>query len=205
MRYTGPKNRLARREGIDLSLKTAGSKSQSNLLKRLNMIPGQHGAGRHKKATDYGVQLREKQKLKRIYNITEKQMKNYFKKAKKTKGNTSESMIRYLEFRLDNVLYKLGLAPTRGASRQLVGHGHVIVNNKKVTIPSYQVKQEDVVTLKGTSEKIPYVATSAARKDIVITEWLKREATSGKVVGAPTLETFMDDVNLQLVVEFYSR
>lgn len=205
MRYTGPKNRLARREGIDLSLKTSGSKSQSNLLKRLNVIPGQHGGGRMKKLTDYGVQLREKQKLKRIYNITEKQMKNYFGKAKKTKGNTAESMIKFLEFRLDNVVYKLGLAPTRGAARQLVGHGHIAVNDKKVTIPSYQVKPNDAVTIKESSAKIPYVALSLSRKDIIIAPWLEREAITGKIVGSPNLETFKDDVNLQLVVEFYSR
>jgi len=112
MRYKGPKNKLARREKTDLSLKTAGSKSQSNLLKRINIIPGEQGTRRSRKLTDYGIQLREKQKLKRVYGLTEKQMKNYFIKASRVKGNTTEVMLEFLEKRLDNVLYRLCFSPT---------------------------------------------------------------------------------------------
>ncbi len=205
MRYTGPKNRLARREGVDLSLKTVGSKSHSNLLRRLNIVPGQHGASRRRKLTDYGIQLREKQKLKRIYGLTEKQMKNYFKKASKTLGNTSEILIQHIERRLDNVAYKLGFAPTRAAARQLVSHGHVLVNQKKVTIPSFEVRLGDVVNLDEKATKIPYITQILEKKDFILAPWLEKQGTIGKMIHLSGQEYFKDDVNLQLVVEFYSR
>jgi len=205
MRYTGPKNRLARREGVDLSLKTVGSKSHSNLLRRLNIVPGQHGASRRRKLTDYGIQLREKQKLKRIYGLTEKQMKNYFKKASKTLGNTSEILIQHIERRLDNVAYKLGFAPTRAAARQLVSHGHVLVNQKKVTIPSFEVRLGDVVNLDEKATKIPYITQILEKKDFILAPWLEKQGTNGKMIHLSGQEYFKDDVNLQLVVEFYSR
>lgn len=205
MRYIGPRNKLARREGIDLGLKTTGSKSQSNLLRRLNIPPGQHGASRRRKTTDYGLQLREKQKLKRLYGITERQMKNYFKKASKTLGNTAELLIRHIEHRLDNVVFKLGLAPTRASARQLVTHGHVRVNNKKATIPSIEVKIGDVISLKEESIKIPYIMQAVEKKDFIVSPWLARQGAIGKVVNLSGQEYFTDDINLQLVVEFYSR
>lgn len=205
MRYTGPKNRLARREKTDLSLKTVGSKAQANLLRRLNLPPGQHALSRQRKLTDFGVQLREKQKLKRIYGLTEKQMKNYFNKAKKSLGNTSEQLIQLLECRLDNCIYKLGLAPTRASARQLVTHGHARINGKKVSIPSFQVGLGDIVSIKTKTQKIPYVLQSMEKKDIVLPEWLKREGTSGKISAMPLLTHFTDEVNTQLVIEFYSR
>jgi small subunit ribosomal protein S4 len=206
MRYTGPKNRLARREGIDLNLKTPGTKTHSNLLKRINILPGQHGAGRQKKLTDYGIQLREKQKLKRVYSVTEKQMSNYFEAASKTLGNTAEFLSAHLERRLDNVVYRLGFAPTRASARQLVGHGHMTVNGKVVSIPSFAVKVGDVITFKkDTSAKIPYIAQSLEKKDLVLPSWLEKKATSGKVTNKPEHSDIKDEINLQLVVEFYSR
>ena len=206
MRYTGPKNRLARREGIDLGLKTPGTKAYSSLTRKLNILPGQHGGARRKKLTDYGVQLREKQRMKRMYGITERQMKNYFKKASKMMGNTADILIQILERRLDNVIYKLGLAPTRSSARQLVTHGHMQVNNKKVTIPSYLIKEGDIISFhKKKSINIPYISQMLEKKDIVIPEWLMREGPVGKIVRFPKKEDLREDINLQLVVEFYSR
>jgi len=206
MRYTGPKNRLARREGIDLGLKTPGTKSYSSLTWRLNIVPGQHGASHRKKPTDYGVQLREKQRLKRMYGITERQMKNYFKKATKMLGNTAEFLIQMLERRLDNVVYKLNLAPTRSSARQLVAHGHIKINDKKVNIPSYLVGVGDVIAFsKEKSIKIPYINQLLEKKDVIIPEWLAREGPLGKVMRIPKREDLKEDINLQLVVESYSR
>jgi|SRR3989344_913590 len=206
MRYTGPRNRLSRREGIDLGLKTVGSKAQSNLLRKIGIIPGQHGKSRIKKSSDYGVQLREKQKLKRMYGITESQMKIYFKKANKKVGNTAEHLINTLERRLDNVVFKLGFAPTRASARQLVGHGHILVSSKKVTIPSYLISQNDMITFKKEkTTKIDYIAPLLEKKDFVVVSWLTRQGTTGKVVGNPELTHFQEEVNLQSVVEFYSR
>lgn len=206
MRYTGPRNRLARREGIDLGLKTVGSKAQSNLMRKIGIIPGQHGKSRIAKKSDYGVQLREKQKLKRMYGITESQMKIYFGHASKKVGNTAEHLINYLERRLDNVIYKLGFAPTRASARQLVTHGHVNVSSKKVSIPSYIVDVEDEISFKiDKTLKIPYIASIVSKKDFIVTPWLKREGAVGKVVNIPDLTHFSEEINLQSVVEFYSR
>lgn len=206
MRYNGPKNRIARREGLDLNFKTAGSKSQSNLLKKLNIIPGEHGKARQRKLTDYGIQLREKQKIKRIYGITERKMSNYFEEASRTQGNTAEFLSILLERRLDNAIYRLGFAPTRAAARQLVNHGHFKINNKKVSIPSYQVKIKDVIEFKREkTAKIPYVEAQLERKDITIPAWFERKATIAKVIALPQKEDAPVDINLQQVVEFYSR
>jgi small subunit ribosomal protein S4 len=206
MRYTGPKNRLARRVGIDLGLKTPGTKSYSSLARRLNIVPGQHGASHRKKLTDYGTQLREKQRLKRLYGVTEKQMKNYFKKSSKKFGNTADFLIQILEGRLDNVVYKLSLAPTRSSARQLVVHGHIKINNKKVTIPSCLVEVGDIIAFnKEKSVKIPYISSLLEKKDVIIPDWLVREGPVGKVIRIPKKEDLKEDINLQLVVEFYSR
>lgn len=206
MRYTGSKNKLARREGIDLGLKTPGSKAQSSLLRRLNITPGQHGASRKKKVTDYGSQLREKQKLKRIFGISETQMHNYYKRAKKMEGNTAELLIQFLQRRLDNVVYILKLAPTRASARQLVNHGHVTVNNKKVSIASYQTSVGDVINFgKDKTAKIPAIAEIIARKDDAPVTWIKRKGIAGKIESIPPLSDFSEDVVLQSVIEFYSR
>ncbi|OGK19698.1 30S ribosomal protein S4 [Candidatus Roizmanbacteria bacterium RIFCSPHIGHO2_02_FULL_40_13b] len=206
MRYTGSKNKLARREGIDLSLKTPGSKAQSSLLRRLNITPGQHGASRKRKITDYGAQLREKQKLKRVYGISETQMKNYFAKANKTEGNTGELLIQALERRLDNSVYRLKFAPTRASARQLVNHGHVTVNSKKVSIASYQIVKGDVIEFRrGKTAKIPYIQEILEKKDTMPSVWLNKKGTVGKVAEYPTLNDFTEEIELQSVIEFYSR
>lgn len=206
MRYIGPKNKLARREGIDLSLKTQGSKSQSNLLRRLNIPPGQHGTTRFRKRTEYGKQLREKQKVKRTYGLTETQLKKYFELAQSELGNTAELLFAQLETRLDNIVYRLGLAPTRAAARQLVNHGHISVNDKKVTIPSYIVKIGDVVKFrKAKTEVIPYITSYMAQSEEMVPDWLSRKAAIGKITAKPTEVHVSADFNLQSVIEFYSR
>jgi len=206
MRYTGPRNRLARREGQDLGLNTLGSKSQASLLRRLNIIPGQKPNSRPSKMTEYGTQLREKQKLKRIYGVSESQLRMYFEKANHLEGNTAHLLIQMLESRLDNVVYKLGFAPTRAAARQLVNHGHMFVNGAKNSIPSAQTKKGDIISFKKeASAKIPYIAQMLSLKDYKAPKWLEKKATVGKIVDKPEMEYFTDGVNLQLVIEFYSR
>src|SRR3990170_3830250 len=135
-RYTGPTNRLSRREGMDLGFKTVGTKAHAQLLKRLNVPPGLHGRRGRRKISDYGLQLREKQKVKRMYGILERQFRKMFEQAKKWRGNTGDKMIEFLERRLDNVVYRLGLAPTRASARQIVTHGHVRINHQQVHILS---------------------------------------------------------------------
>lgn len=206
MRYTGPKNRLSRREGLDLGLKTTGSKAQSSLLRRLNIKPGQRPNARSGKLTEYAQQLREKQKLQRIYGLTEKQLRKNFEQANRMVGNTAFLLTQLLESRLDNAVFRLGFAPTRASARQLVNHGHFMVNSKKSSIPSYKVKIGDVISFKNEkTAKIPYVAQLIALKDQVLPEWLEKKALSGKVKDAPSLDAIKEGVDLQAVIEFYSR
>ncbi|KKP59825.1 MAG: 30S ribosomal protein S4 [Candidatus Gottesmanbacteria bacterium GW2011_GWA1_34_13] len=205
-RYTGPKNRLARREGIDLGLKTSGSKAHASLLRRLNVPPGQHGPkGSRRKPSDYSFQLREKQKAKRFYGIGEKQFRNYYLKAVKIKGNTGEHLLTYLESRLDNIVYRLNLAPTRTMARQLTSHRHVLVNDKILSIPSYQVKAGDVISLKPKSMNIPAVKKLIDEKNLLTPKWLERKGPVGKMVRLPERTEIDLEVNEQLIVEFYSR
>lgn len=206
MRHTGPKNKLSRREGIDLGLKTTGSKAHASLMKRINIKPGQKPNSRFSKLTEYGRQLREKQKLRRMYGLTEKQLKKYFDESNRLVGNTGHLLMQRIERRLDNVVYKLGFAPTRAAARQLVNHGHIGVNDKKVSIPSYILKEGEIITFrKADTAKIPYIASLLAQKDLKTPEWLERKATTGRVVGDPEAESFHDGIDLQAVIEFYSR
>lgn len=206
MRYTGPKNKLARREGTDLGLKTSGSKSHANLLRRLNIKPGQRPGARFSKLTEYGKQLREKQKIRRMYGLTESQLQRYFKEATRHVGNTGHLLVQQLETRLDNVVYRLGFAPTRAAARQLVNHGHFTVNKKKVTIPSYQVEVGDVISFKKEkTTSIPYVKEMLETKDLGVPGWLEKKATLGKVVDKPEADALGEEINLQAVIEFYSR
>lgn len=206
MRYIGPKNRISRREGIDLGLKTLGSKSQARLLKKLNVPPGQHGANSRRKVSERGVQMREKQKLRFTFGITETQLKNYFKTASFKKGNTAFYLSQFLEKRLDNIVYRLGFAPTRAAARQLVTHGHFKVDDKKMSIPSYQVKVNQTVSfLNDKSTKIPYIEKSVANKDVILPVWLERKAIVGKLTSEPTNDEIIKQINLRLIIEYYSR
>jgi small subunit ribosomal protein S4 len=204
-RYTGPKNRLARREGTDLGLKTVGSKAHASLLRKIKMQPGQHAQKNRRKTSDYGLQLREKQKVKRMYGILEKQFANYFKEASREKGNTGEMLLSLLERRLDNVLYRLHLAPTRTAARQYVTHGHVQVDGKKVNIPSFLVRPDMVISPTQKILVIPPVKKLLEEQEPSIPTWLTRNGPAGKIVRFPVREDVSDDINEQLIIEFYSR
>ena len=197
-RYTGPKDKLSRREGFDLFGK--GAK-----LTRLSIPPGQHGPKRSRKLSEYGRQLREKQKVKRFYGILERQFKRYIEQAGKSRGNKGEQLISYLERRLDNVVYRLGLAPTRTAARQLVSHGHVLVNSRKVKIPSYSTKVDDIITLASRAQKIPAVAKLLGEKNPQVASWVERQGPAGRVIRLPVMEDVVEPIDAQTVVEFYSR
>lgn len=204
-RYTGPKNRLARREGVDLGMKTVGSKSHAALLKRLNVPPGVHGPKGKRKTSDFGLQLREKQKVKHMYGVLERQFRKTFNQAKKWKGNTGDKLLEFMERRLDNAVYRLGLAPTRASARQFVSHGHVMIDGKRVSIPSYQMNVNEVVTMKAKALEIPAVKKQLEDKGYKPPVWLERKGPVGKVVRLPLREDIPEDINVQLIVEHYSR
>lgn len=198
-RYTGPKNRLSRREGFDLFGR--GSK-----LTRLNVPPGVHGPkGMRRGPSQYGRQLREKQKVKRLYGVLETQFRKYIGKAFKSKGNTGETLLALLERRLDNVIFRLGFAPSRFSARQLVSHGHVFVNGKRLNIPSYQVVKGDTMSLDSRGLDIPEVKKSFEEKDFKIPSWLERKGPAGRVGGMPKREDITEPITEQDIVEFYSR
>lgn len=187
-RYTGPKNRLSRREGLDLF-------GKGNKLRRAAVPPGQHGPKGVRRTSDYGTQLREKQKAKRLYGLLEKQFHRYYATASHNPGNTGATLLSLLETRLDNVVYRLGFAATRAMARQLVGHYHILVNSRPVNIPSYQVRPGDVIVA-----KLPFPATEALPPI-----WLSREGPAGKVERLPKREDIDTSINDQLIVEYYSR
>lgn len=208
MRYTGPRNKVSRREGEDLGLKTPGTKGHATLLKKLSIKPGQHGAGtrKRKKQSERGKQLREKQKLRFMFGVTETQLKNYYNEAVNTKGNTGVILGQLLEQRLDNVIYRLGFAPTRASARQLVNHGHVAIDLKVVSIASYRVTEGEKISFnKDKTTKIPYIETQIANETLIVPEWLERKATQGKVVRMPDSQSIEKQVNMRSVIEFYSR
>ncbi len=198
-KYNGPKDKLSRREGIDLFNK--GSK-----LTRLNILPGVHGPkGQTRAHSQYGKQLREKQKVKRLYGILEKQFKIYVTKALKSKGNTGEALLILLEKRLDNVVYRLGFSNARPMARQLVSHRHVLVNGKKINIASYQVKVGDVISLTDKISATPIVKKFIETDEYETPSWLERKINFGKIIKDPTREDITEHVSEQDIVEFYSR
>lgn len=206
MRYNGPKNKTARREGADLGLKTPGTKAHASLLKRINILPGQHGIKKKRKMSERGKQLREKQKLRALFGLSEKQLKNYFKKAKKMKGNTAVLLCNLIEKRLDNIVYRLGFAPTRASARQLVSHRHIKVNDRVVNVASYQVStKEKVGFAREKSQKIPYIEISISNKSFMMPAWLERKDTSGGIISEPESEDVEKQIDLRSVIEFYSR
>ncbi len=207
-RKLGSKCKLCRREGEKLNLKGAKCESGKCPISRRPFPPGQHGPGSRVRLTSYGTQLREKQKAKNTYGLMEKQFHGYFEKASNKTGNTAENMIQLLELRLDNVVYRLGLTKSRALARQIVNHGLVKVNGKKVSIPSYQVKAGDVVTLLEKFQKSKTVEGEKDRIDKVeVPSWLHmdKSALSGKVLNAPAGEELKQNFNPRLIVEFYSR
>lgn len=206
MRNTGPRNRIARRQGVDLELKTIGSKNHGKLMRKLSVPPGQHGANTRRKVSEHGRQLREKQKLRYMFGITETQLANYFIKAKRTKGNTGKFLVEALEARLDNVVYRAGFAPTRAAARQLVGHGHIKVDDQVLSIASYHVsKDEEITFTREATTKIPATETAMARTDIIVPGWLTRDGSRVTMALPPTSETVEKLINMRLIIEFYSK
>jgi len=199
-RYTQPSNKLMRKIGVDLNLKTNPLKT----ARRLNVLPGFHGRRGRRKISDFGVQLLEKQKVRIMYGVLEKQFRSYFEKASRNPKATGAALLILLERRLDNTVYRLGLAPTRAAARQLVSHGNVSINNKKLTIPSYQVKVGDTVNLSERAVKIPYIAELLKEKQGQ-PAWLERKQAIGKVNRLPERDDIPEQINEQLIVEFYSK
>ena len=198
-RYTGPKDRLSRREGVDLFNK--GAK-----LTRLAVLPGVHGPkGPGRNSSQYGKQLREKQKAKRTYGIMERQFLNYMKVALKSKGNTANVVFQLLESRLDNVIYRLGFVQTRPQARQMVSHRHVYIDGKRVNIPSYQVKVGDTITISTKAMENPSVALLLKKKDVKVPAWLERKAAAGKIKRTPNRDDVPEPFNEQDIIEFYSR
>lgn len=204
-RYLGPKNKLARREQMDLGLKTPGGAAHASLLRRINILPGAHGQKHRKKPSEYALQLREKQKAKRIYGVLERQFRRYFGHALKKKGSTGEALLQTLETRLDNIVYRLNLAPTRVAARQLVRHGHVKVDGKTVTIPSFAVKRDQVISISEKACAIPAIAKMLEEKNPHLPSWLERKGPVGKVGKIPSREEIETELKEQLIVEYYSR
>ena len=204
-RYTESVCRLCRREGAKLYLKGSRCYTKKCAFERRPTPPGQHGV-RRRKVGDYGLQLREKQKVRRVYGVLERQFRGYFDEAEQRPGVTGESLLRSLETRLDNVVYRLGFAASRAQARQLVRHGHFSVNGRRVNIPSYQVRPDDVITLKSgsTAEQVIRDATDLTA---AVAPWLQadHEGLTGKVLKWPEREEIDTPVQEQLIVELYSK
>ena len=205
-RYTGPKCKLARREGTDLFLKSARRSLDSKC--KLDVKPGQHGVRSGMRMSDYGNQLREKQKLRRTYGIMERQFQRYFAEASRRKGSTGENLLRLLESRLDNVVYRMGLGSTRAEARQLVGHASITVNGKVLNVPSARVKAGDVVAVKeGAKTQLRIVDALQLAEKIGFPSWVEVDVKkmAGTFKGAPDRSEFGQDINESLVVELYSK
>lgn len=200
-RYTGPKNKLARRIGEDLGLKTNALK----VTRRLSILPGQHGAKGRRKISNYGQQLKEKQKVKYIYGILEKQLRKLYEEASKNPTATGGALLSLLERRLDNVVYRAGLAPTRAAARQFVSHAHFQVNGRKMTVPSYQVQVGDVISIRNKSMKVPMLSENMNSDGRSIANWIKAKGAVLSVESLPTRDDVTERIEEQLIVEYYSR
>ncbi len=206
-RYNGPVSRLCRREGMKLYLKGSKCYTKKCPFERRPTPPGQHQM-RRRKMSEYGVQLREKQKVRRVYMVLERQFKRYFETAEARPGVTGENLLRLLETRLDNVVFRMGFASSRAQARQLVTHGHFIVNGKPTNIPSYQVKETDVIAVRPNSVKADYFKNvKDALRGAQRPDWLSVDADqfSGKVTALPRRDQMPLELNEQLVVEYYSR
>jgi small subunit ribosomal protein S4 len=204
-RYLGPKCKLSRREGVDLSLKSRARGLETKC--KLEKVPGQHGDKRQR-LSDYALQLREKQKLRRLYGILERQFRNYYQEANRQKGSTGENLLKLLECRLDNVVYRMGFAVTRAEARQMVSHKSVLVNGQRVNIPSYQVKAKDMIGIRERSKnqlRIKSALTSAS--DFGFPEWVEVDVNKmeGVLKSVPERMELPSDINEQLVVELYSK
>jgi small subunit ribosomal protein S4 len=202
-RFRGSKSKVSRRYGENLF---GGAKSLAESLKRKNYPPGQHGRGRRKKNSDYAVQLMEKQKAKYIYGVLERQFRKTFERASKMQGMTGVNLLRLLESRLDNTIYRLGIAPTRRAARQLVSHKHITVNGEVVNIPSYTLRAGDVVAVREKSKSLQAIleSVSSNRKRHAWLEWDSKEL-QGIFLAMPDRENIDENIKEQLIVELYSK
>jgi small subunit ribosomal protein S4 len=204
-KYLGPKCKLSRREGVDLFLKSRARGLDSKC--KLEKLPGQHGDKRQR-LSDYGSQLREKQKLRRLYGLLERQFHGYYEKASRLRGSTGENLLKLLECRLDNVVYRMGFAATRAEAKQLVSHKSVLVNQRSVNIPSFQVKPSDVISIREKSREQLRIKSALARAaEYGIPEWLEVEVSKmqGVFKALPERMELPSDINEQLVVELYSK
>jgi small subunit ribosomal protein S4 len=198
-RYTGPKHKLARREGINLLEKTSAS-----LMRRLMVPPGVHGKKNKRRLSEFGQQLREKQRAKVMYGLYERQFKKIVETVSEQKGDTEELLLSFLERRLDNVVYRLGFAKSRMMARQFVTHGHVLLNGKKMTIPSYEVNKGDVVSIDETIQKNPDVIKSLEEKKEVVA-FLEKKGPAGKLVRLPVPSDIQPPFSTRQIIEYYSR
>lgn len=199
-RYRGPKAKIARKFGEPIE-------GQSKVLQKKNYPPGMHGRGRRKKQSEYAIQLMEKQKAKYIYGILERQFAKMFNIASRKKGVTGENLLQLLEARLDNTVYRLGIAPTRRGARQLVSHKHILVNGELVNIPSYTLKPGDVVAVRERSKSLEAITESLRGRAVNRFSWLEWDVTSfsGKFVSIPVREDIPENIKEQLIVELYSK
>lgn len=206
-RYLGPTCKLARREGTDLFLKSPARAVESKC--KLEQKPGHHGTGRRQRLSDYAIQLREKQKVRRIYGLLERQFRNYYKRAARTKGATGATLLKLLESRLDNVVYRMGFAVTRAQARQLVGHKGVQVNGETVNIPSFQVQPGDVVAVAPRARNQLRVkeATTVSQEMDLVPNWIEVDPTKleGVFKSAPDRADLAADISENLIVELYSK
>lgn len=205
-KYTDPKCRLCRREGVKLYLKGARCfTAKCPIEKRGAQLPGMHGKKRSRsRLSGYGIQLREKQKAKRSYGVLESQFHTYYEEALKSPQNTSETLMQLLESRLDNIVYRLGFTQSRSLARQLVSHGHVLVNGKKVDISSYLTKPGQTISVTTKGAEFNFVAPNLIEKNQPA-QWLSRKGTEGKIDRLPTSDEIGSDIKANLIIEYYSR
>ena len=204
-KYTGADCKICRREGCKLFLKGARCLTKKCAFERRPNVPGVHGAAR-KKITEYGLQLREKQKVKRAYGLQEKQFRSYYEKANTMRGKVGENMLSLLERRLDNVVYRMGIGASRAESRQIVNHGHITVNGKTVNIPSYIIKVDDVVSIKENKRELQMFKDLKDVK-VVMPKWLEFDSSklTGKINALPTREDIDMNIQEHLIIELYSK
>jgi len=205
-KYTGPKCRLSRREGGDLMLKSRSRALDSKC--KLETPPGQHGARRQRRMSDYALQLREKQKLRRIYGVLERQFRNYYKKAAKQKGSTGQNLLKLLEGRLDNTVYRMGFASTRAEARQLVAHKSIAVNGTAVNIPSYQLSAGDKIEVREKARgQLRIKNAMSIASQMGLPDWVDvdEQGMAGILKSLPEREDILPDINENLVVELYSK
>ncbi len=206
-RYTDARCRQCRREGIRLYLKGSRCFTPKCAIDRRAYAPGQHGQARTKKLSDYGLQLREKQKVRKIYAVNERQFRNYFDDAERMQGVTGEMLLQLLERRLDNVVFRMGFASSRSQGRQLVAHGHFLVNGRPTNVPSYQVRAGDVIEIKQKSRNVPVIQDNLAGGNRRTPAWvsLEVEAMRGTVVSLPRRDEIDTEVAENLIIAYYSR